>query len=1148
MRNLSNIESYILAKTGTRPINIVEIWWDYNTGVIRRYADRDISDNVDTFIPGSIVTLSGLDSVIKIGGSSTGIVNITLDDTNGSIKSILDTLNPQKRWVHIYQAFDGDTDSRSLLFSGQINSPVVWSEGNRTVSFSVVGLVEASEFGFTPEQGFFENMPDEAVGQAWPAVFGCAKRYKCPLFLTRLSTTSNTIYKIITLKLLADLAAKIKEFVAAEFILTHLTDEIIAFLRNNVDDIKKYEDVLTRKAKAESEINKILFECSETNEAQYADLVQYKNFIMEMERQQQLVVWYNNKLSYYTLVKTNKQIELARADASPQEKIRLQQDITSLTTTINNLTQQINTARAQVTSNKTAADALKQFLITLTLSQIRVDDSSKFPQNCTLRIGNVRLQGSFNQRNIFTVQNVLPTESNLQIQTASNDNQFLLTTDKVIKNQWCLIRKSPTFAAVVYIIDQDDRLCTFQPILYKQNANGKYEPIRLDSTYTIIETSPIWLDSWYPQVKDKSPMESGHRDHETLDSGWEIKVGDRVELDGNYPTVYVANIHSNSTVPDTVYEVVGRRRLRSNREVYVPIPQQYYTIRYNYKIGNMYCTLIVFKEALTTHQKERWYDEVYVSLESNCKLNSGSFVGRNPANVIRYLAEKHTFLTIDSASFNTVAGQLSGKFDCNFVLTKRENVYKLMESIAWQARCALFVRNNVLYIVNLAKYNTVIPTIDSSMIEFGTLEIGTTVTEELETVIRAKFYDDYTKPEKEIVIRNNIGRFGIIEGNHEFFIYNNPETVQRAATFWLIRKSHVWKKIKFKGFLNLLNLEPFDTVLLDLPDLANEQVIGVVENANYDSASNSISFEIWVSVISGAMYQYPAAFPSEIGSEITFPTAYDNYSGGYTDQYSYFAKELNDTNLGIFYTNAPKDRGTYAISDSAAPTQPEPSAGMQQLNYVIPDENPRQDTYIPLIDTHKTMVVDPDTGNQAPLNTIISVRKGEPGIPMGQETADPLFSYVALKNNAMMFGEYFDGYTQPVKQVLASIEFVFDRQLKKWVPNNRNVFLARITGRTLISTNKYKYDWIECDINGNQISEGRRSVSDSHRALNVIEILNDGQQVEGNSINMANYGNLTFQPVGGTPHTDVIVVMFEVMVSGQVKYFFQYENALDGEC
>jgi hypothetical protein len=89
----------------------------------------------------------------------------------------------------------------------------------------------------------------------------------------------------------------------------------------------------------------------------------------------------------------------------------------------------------------------------------------------------------------------------------------------------------------------------------------------------------------------------------------------------------------------------------------------------------------------------------------------------------------------------------------------------------------------------------------------------------------------YAEPEpNRIVLRNNVGKYGTKEETVDWFIYNGADIVYHAATFWAIRLSTSWKKISFRGFLPLLQLETFDTVTLNLPGVvASSSVKAVVE-------------------------------------------------------------------------------------------------------------------------------------------------------------------------------------------------------------------------------------------------------------------------------------------------------------------------------
>jgi hypothetical protein len=99
--------------------------------------------------------------------------------------------------------------------------------------------------------------------------------------------------------------------------------------------------------------------------------------------------------------------------------------------------------------------------------------------------------------------------------------------------------------------------------------------------------------------------------------------------------------------------------------------------------------------------------------------------------------------------------------------------------------------------------------------------------------------------------------------------------VYKCATFWLIRKSNTWKRIKFKTFLNKLNLETFDAVTLDFdqPYVANGPVLAIVEKANYNSADNCVDFECLLPVAAGTMEPYHFFWPAALPQAETWPPA-----------------------------------------------------------------------------------------------------------------------------------------------------------------------------------------------------------------------------------------------------------------------------------
>lgn len=158
---------------GTEPAFIIEIQW-LDGGSIYTYSDKDISAG-----EGKIIEVSGLDNTVVIQGVQGGTssdsqqISVTLDDTDGTIKDIMDRHDIHKEQAWVYQWFQGlDISEKFLIFKGQISSPIQWNEGDRTVSFDIITRIEDAEVGFSMEEGNFDLTPEDLMGESWPLIFG----------------------------------------------------------------------------------------------------------------------------------------------------------------------------------------------------------------------------------------------------------------------------------------------------------------------------------------------------------------------------------------------------------------------------------------------------------------------------------------------------------------------------------------------------------------------------------------------------------------------------------------------------------------------------------------------------------------------------------------------------------------------------------------------------------------------------------------------------------------------------------------------------------------------------------------------------------------------------------------------------------------
>ena len=152
---------------GTEPITIIEIDWAAKGTMA--YADRTVGT-----IPGRIIELGELDDVIGISSSSgTQELSIVLDDSDGTIKTILDGHDIHKRPARVYQYFSGlALTDKFLLFSGELSSPISWNERDRTVKVTILSHLEDQECGYTTDQNIGGVVSDTIPSAAWPLIFG----------------------------------------------------------------------------------------------------------------------------------------------------------------------------------------------------------------------------------------------------------------------------------------------------------------------------------------------------------------------------------------------------------------------------------------------------------------------------------------------------------------------------------------------------------------------------------------------------------------------------------------------------------------------------------------------------------------------------------------------------------------------------------------------------------------------------------------------------------------------------------------------------------------------------------------------------------------------------------------------------------------
>jgi hypothetical protein len=303
------------------------------------------------------------------------------------------------------------------------------------------------------------------------------------------------------------------------------------------------------------------------------------------------------------------------------------------------------------------------------------------------------------------------------------------------------------------------------------------------------------------------------------------EAGSRVVISSDEPITYIVSI-----VPGTVLAVKAYKTLKSTERKLVNVPGSLYTVATKV-YGSITAVQITVHKPLSTIVDQGWEDDLYVTFQSS--------VGPNTVDILKYLIDTYTDLDWDPTSFAAVRTNLI-PFPANFPILERKNTIQVLTEIAFQARCAIWLSNGVFHLKYLPAEPTADDTITVSDLDAETgVEVELSPTEEIVTKMNVTWHLSWAAEEPEkFILRHNVEKYGTQEQDFDFYIYNQPDIAYKCATFWLIRMSNTWKRMKFKTFLQKLNLETFDTVDLQFASkkyVADANVKAIVEQANYNS-------------------------------------------------------------------------------------------------------------------------------------------------------------------------------------------------------------------------------------------------------------------------------------------------------------------------
>jgi len=989
MRNLPiTILQEMAKQQGTEPLTVVGVQW-VDEGVYVLYSEKNFEG-----IHGKIESIGTINFDMSYQSINHSSVDITVSDTDGLVRGFYDKHDLHKRKCFIWQYF-GTLNEKFLLFQGQTNSPITWSESNRNISFTILSDVEDQEVGFSPEQADYDFVSYETIGKAWPLCFGDVLHV--PAVKTRQTPigTLRTKLSIVDQTLFYKLDAIINAYFQQIFIYNYyksLGGRLESASNNMIQQANVYMNQLRTivygTASTPLEVVTVAYcwligqeDAYKRGIADLQELITKKKQELA-QRKAGTLPWGNTTPKEY-----REELKLLRQSLSARKKenqniIKSKKIVEKAIDEVEYLTNvQVEAFQRQTETFNTIVDLHHQYIEILDeicyqrqteRSTLIIENGDHFPQgqSIDLLVNDMRVRGTFNG-DIFTIQAILPKYRNVPMgprQTVLNDCGdptydgslpifWIKDNSYNLKNNYCLVQDKFDKYHIIYVKEQIDNRCVFdlkQPIddisgssgsrreqdlfnskvdfpvyntplanvpkasnypVYNVPGRGQingylnyadynlynagftdyvnkallrygadpldvdefqnflrlknmvvrdrgadfifFDPVTPQEMFLllgqnikkIVEVAAIPMKSWYKKNIDIAEIPE--------DQPWSANPNTTVyDMDNPYE-IYIANI-----LPSDV-RCVEAYRLNEHGERYLDvIPAEYYELNESHNLGDdLIVTSLKFKTPLSSIQGEQWESEVYVSLQSS--------VGNRTVDQLIYIIETYTDKDWDLNSFGHVYEMLGDKYPSNFALLSQQNVLKLLSDIAWQSRCCICLINETFYLYYLSEEPNFVKELSNKDMETGSIALSYTETESLVTKLTAKWKEDYL-PEtetKEIVLRNNIQKYGLHKMEYDFYIYNIPELVQKSATFWLIRLSNTWKYVRFKTFIEHLDLEVYDCIHINVDQVPFSK--GIIEHISYNLDDKGLEIGMWLPIKAGNLFKYPLAWPSQ--TDIEFP-------------------------------------------------------------------------------------------------------------------------------------------------------------------------------------------------------------------------------------------------------------------------------------
>ena len=279
---------------------------------------------------------------------------------------------------------------------------------------------------------------------------------------------------------------------------------------------------------------------------------------------------------------------------------------------------------------------------------------------------------------------------------------------------------------------------------------------------------------------------------------------------------------------------------------------------------------------------EGWSDDLYITFQSS--------IGPNIVDILIYIIDNYTDLSFDQASFNYVRTKLA-RFRPIFRSCSGRTSSRCSRRSCSRPAAPFWLEDDVVYLKYLPEEPTPVDSLTvSDMDAERGVEIELMPTEDIVTKMNVKWHlsyaggGEYAPNEADttqyMVLRHNVKRYGLQEKEYEWYIFNQPDIILKCATFWLIRLSNAWKRVKFRTYLHKLNLEAFDSVTFSVPGyIAAGAGQGGCGEGRLQLGGQLHRLRVRVPVKAGKMTQDPFYWPANLPISERWPPQEDITNG-----------------------------------------------------------------------------------------------------------------------------------------------------------------------------------------------------------------------------------------------------------------------------